>query len=75
MGVARIEEAGVETGLVAEEQEALAVGVEAAEGVNAGGQAEVGERAPFGAGLGRELREDAVGFVEREQHGTIGMRR
>ena len=75
MGVARIEEAGVETGLVAEEQEALAVGVEAAEGVNAGGQAEIGERAPFGAGLGRELREDAVGFVEREQHGTIGMRR
>ena len=75
MGVAGIEQPRVETGLVAEEQEALAVGVEAAEGVNAGGQAEIGERAPFRAGLGRELREDAIGFVEREQHGTIGMRR
>jgi len=75
MGVARIEQSGVEAGLVAQEEQALAVGVEATEGVDAGGQGEVGERAPFRAGLGRELREDAVGFVEREQHGTIGMRR
>ena len=75
VGVAGIEQPGVETGFVAEKEEALAVGVEAAEGVDAGGEGEVGERAPFRAGLGRELREDAVGFVEREQHGTIGMRR
>ena len=69
VGVAGIEQPGVETGFVAEEQEAFAVGVEAAERVDAGGEAEVGERAPFRAGLGRELREDAVGFVKREQHG------
>ena len=52
--VARIEEAGVEAGLVGEEQQALAVGVEPAERVNAGRQArgEVGESSPRGAGLG-----------------------
>jgi hypothetical protein len=75
VGVARIEEAGVEAGLVAEKEEAFAIGVEATEGVDAGREFEVGERAPFRAWLGRELREDAVGFVEREQHVTIGMRR
>jgi hypothetical protein len=75
MGVAGIEQPGVEARFVAEEQQALAVGVEAAERIDAGGQAEIGERSPTRAGLGRELREDAVGFVEREQHGTIGMRR
>ena len=55
MGVAGIEQPRVEAGLVAQEQEALAVGVEAAERVDAGGQAEVGERSPTRAGLGREL--------------------
>ena len=75
MGVAGIEQPRVEAGLVAQEQEAFAIGVEAAERVDAGGQAEVGERSPFRAGLGRELREDAVGFVKREQHRSIGMRR
>ena len=75
MGVAGIEQPGVEARFVAEEQQALAVGVEAAERIDAGGQAEIGERSPTRAGLGRELREDAVGFVKREQHGTIGMRR
>ena len=75
MGVAGIEQPRVEAGLVAQEQEAFAIGVEAAERVDAGGQAEVGERSPFRAGLGRELREDAVGFVKHEQHRSIGMRR
>jgi zinc-binding alcohol dehydrogenase/oxidoreductase len=68
--VSRIEEAGVEAGFVAEEKQALAVGIESTERVDPGGQAEVGERTPFRAGLGRELREDAVGFVKREQHGA-----
>jgi len=71
VGVARIEQAGVKAGFVGEEQEALAVGVEATEGINARWQvrrAEIGEGFPSGAGLGGELREDAVGFMKGEKH-------
>lgn len=71
VGVARIEQAGVEAGLVGKEEEAFAVGVETAERVNAGRQArraEIGEGFPRGTGLGGELREDAVGFVEGDEH-------
>ena len=55
VGVVGIEEAGVEAGLVAEEKEAFGIGVEAAEGVDVRRQVEIGEGAPAGAGLGREL--------------------
>ena len=68
MGVHRIEQASVETGFVAEEEEALGVGIEAAERVDVAGQTEIGEGAPAGAGFGRELREDPVGLVEGEKH-------
>ena len=42
----RVQEAGVQAGLVAEEQQSLGIGVEPAERVEALRQTEVGERAP-----------------------------
>lgn len=41
-----VEESGVETGFVAQQQQPLGVGVEAAEWIEALGQSELGERAP-----------------------------
>ena len=69
MSVRRIKEAVVQTRFVGEQKQALGVGVEAAECIDAAREGEVGERAPARAGLGRELREDAVGFVQGEKHG------
>lgn len=71
MGVGRIEEAGVEAGFVAEKEQALGIGIEPAERVDVFWETEIGERAPARAGLGRELREHAVGFVKGEKHGCI----
>ena len=68
VGVLGIEEAVVQRGLVAEEKEAFGVGIEATERIDVAGQIEVGEGAPTRSGLGGELREDAVGFVESEKH-------
>jgi NADPH:quinone reductase-like Zn-dependent oxidoreductase len=64
----RVEEAVVEGGFVAEEQEALGIGIETPEGVDGARDGEIGEGAPAGAGLGGELREDAVGLVEGDDH-------
>ena len=69
VGVLRIEQPGVEAGLVAEKEEAFGVGVEPAERVDVFWEVEVRERAPTRAGFGRELREDAVGLVKREEQG------
>lgn len=66
-----IKEAGVEAGFVAEEEETLTVGVEPAERINVFGQTEVCEGAPLRAGLGCKLREDAVRFVEGEEHRAL----
>src|SRR5882757_9288112 len=64
MRVVRIEQAGIETGFVAEQQEALGIGVEPTQGINVFRKTEISERAPAGAGLRRELRKHAVGFVK-----------
>ena len=78
VGVTRVEQPGVESRFVGKQQQALAVGVEPAKGINPGWQAraggegrgsEVGEGFPRGPGLGGELGQDAVGFVEREEQG------
>jgi hypothetical protein len=61
--VFRVEEFGVEAGFVGEKQESFTVAVETAEGVDAFGKTEFGERALSGV-VGRELGEDAVGFVQ-----------
>ncbi len=70
VGVAGVEQAGVQPGLVGEQEQAFAVGVEATERIYPHRQArgEVGECFPGGAGLGRELREDAVRFVKGDEH-------
>lgn len=64
-----VEEAGVEAGFVAEEEETFGIGVESAEGVDAGWEAESGE-GPVGRTIGGELAEDPVRFVEGNQHGV-----
>jgi hypothetical protein len=76
--MAWVEKAIDEGAFVGEEEQAFAIGIEAADGIDARREAELGECAPCGAGLRGELREDAVGFVEGEEHageGAAGMRR
>jgi len=63
VGVFRIEEFGVEAGFVGEQEEAFAVAVEAAEGVDTGGKTEFGKGALSGV-VGGELGEDAERLVE-----------
>ena len=65
--VPRIEETVDERTLVGEEEQAFAIGIEAADWVDARREFEIRERRPRGTGLGRELREDAVGFVEGDE--------
>ena len=67
--VARIEKAVNEGAFVGKDEKALAIGVEPAGGIHARGQVEAGQRVPGRAGFGRELREDAVRFVECDEHG------
>jgi hypothetical protein len=58
----------VEGGFVAEEEQAFGVGIEAANGIEVSGKAEVGQSAVGGA-IGREAGEDTARFVEGEEHG------
>ncbi len=69
MGVLGVEQSRVEAGFVTQQQQSLGIGIEPPQGVDVGWQAEVCERAPARTGLGRELREHAVGFVQGDQHG------
>jgi hypothetical protein len=62
-----IEQAGVQAGFVTEEEEAFGVGVESAEGVDAGWESESGE-GPVGRTIGGKLAEDTVRLVEGDQH-------
>lgn len=63
VGVFWVEEIGVESGFVGEKEEAFALAVEAAEGVDVFREAEFGQGALSGV-VGGELGEDAVGFVQ-----------
>lgn len=60
--VFRIEEFGVQSGLVGKKKKPFAVAVESSERVNIFGKTEFRQRALSGM-LRRELRKDAVGFV------------
>jgi len=62
-----IEQAGIQAGFIAEEQQALGVGIESAEGVDVGWKTEPGE-GTVGRTVGGELAEDTVRFVEGDQH-------
>src|SRR6266542_4372735 len=62
--------AGLQRAVVGQEDEALAVVVEPAGGVDAGHGHVVGERPS--PGPVRELAEHGVGLVEEDQHGGLG---
>lgn len=63
-----VEQLRVQPGFVAEEQKSLRIGIEPAQGINVFRKLKFRERPPRRARRGRELREDAVRFVKREQH-------
>ena len=69
--VPRVQQARVEAGFVAEEEEAFGVRVEPAKRIYFCRQTEICECAPAGAGFGSELREHAVRFVEGDQHAGL----
>lgn len=66
--VARVEDTCGEGGFIGEEEKAFGVGVEAADGVDAGWEPELCEGQLAGV-IGCELGEDAAGFVEGDEHG------
>lgn len=70
VGMARVQEASVQLRFVAQEQEAFRIGVETADGIHALGKPELGQSA-VGRTIRRELGEDAVGFVECEEHDQV----
>ncbi len=70
MSLGRIEEAAIQPGLVAEQEQALRVRIEAAKRVDLLGQAKVRQGPPTGTGLGGELREHPIGLEEGNEHGT-----
>jgi len=72
MLIAGVKEAVFERFFVGKEEEAFGVHVEAAEGEALGWEVEFFERAlSFVAGVGVELAENTVGFVEGDEHGVM----
>jgi hypothetical protein len=67
MGVFRVEQAGVESGLVAEEQEAFRIGIEPAQGIYILGESKLSQGAVGGA-IRRELGENTERLMEGEKH-------
>jgi hypothetical protein len=63
MGVLRIEESGVEAGLVAEEEEAFGVGIESTQGIDIFWKSKLGQ-GPVGRTVRRELGKNSVRFME-----------
>ena len=71
MSLGRIEQARVQWAFVAQEEESLGIGVQAADGIDAAGESEGGE-CPMGGCIGGELGQHTVGFVKREEHRRLG---
>ena len=67
VGVARVQEFFIPVRLVAQEQQALGIRVESADGVNVFRKTEFRQRTVRRAVVG-ELRQHAVRFVERDEH-------
>jgi len=63
--VPRVRDGGLQLPVVGEHHQALAVGIEASGGVDAGHAHEVGEAGV--AALGRELADHAEGLVEKQK--------
>jgi hypothetical protein len=62
-----IEKSCVESGFIAQEEEAFGVGVEPTQRIHPGWEREFRER-PVRRSVGRELAENAVWLVESDQH-------
>ena len=67
MGVFRVEQASVESGFVAEEQEAFRIGIETPERVNIFWESKLSQGAVGGA-IRRELGENTERLMEGEKH-------
>jgi hypothetical protein len=67
MGIFRVQETSVKSGLIAEEKEAFRVGIESAKGINIFGESKFSEGAIRGA-IGGELGKDSVWFMKSEEH-------
>jgi len=68
-----IEKTRVEFGFVRQQEQTLGIRVEPTERIDVTGKPEISERAPARTGFGGELRENAVGLVECEQHAKTTM--
>lgn len=64
----RIEQSGVQIGLIGEQKKALAVGIQPTERINVRREAELSQ-CPVRRTVGSKLRQHAVGLVKRDQHG------
>ena len=60
--------------LVAQQQETLGICVQPADGIDVFGKAKLRQRA-VGRAVRRELRDDAIGFVEGNEHSRSFKRR
>jgi hypothetical protein len=67
VALARVEKFLIERGFIAEQEQALGIRVQSANGINAFGETEIGERA-IGRVVGRKLGNHAVGFMESDEH-------
>jgi hypothetical protein len=67
MGVFWVEQAGVESGFVAEKQEAFRIGIEPAQGIYILGESKLSQGVVGGA-IRRELGNHSIGFMKGEEH-------
>jgi len=67
MGVFRVEQAGVESGFVAEEQEAFRIRIKSTKGVNIFWESKLSQGAVGGAIWGK-LGNHTIGFMKGEEH-------
>ena len=67
MSAGRLQKPGVEVPFIGQEEQPFGIGIEAADGINAGGKAEFRQR-PVGRAVAGEPGQDAKRFVEGDEH-------
>ena len=65
-----IEEAGIQAGLIAQQKQSLAVGIQASEGINLFGKTEISQ-CPVGGSVRGEAGKNPERFVESQKHREI----
>jgi len=68
VGVFRVEQASVESGFVAEKEEAFRIRIKSTKGVNIFWESKLSQGAVGGA-IWRELGNHSIGFMKGEKHG------